>query len=323
MPRSKTSPHYSYSQPLLQAMVALTGGKPNVKVRNMDAAAKACEIMGITLDAHGKQEQTGQWWTVRWATLAMLDHKTTGLMDFPIKGWWVLTPAGAKSSGGAPLVDAPNVIAEAEAVVAKPVAPVAPAPVAPEPLVAELLANIPDTIEQVVDSYLLSLQMASTPCFSNWSAKSDSCKGCALAAHCYEGMLTKLASLADDLPLYAVDATPAPAPQASAPVTFDPSNGTTAPTTARAPKAKLSAATAGLDPSVFAAPVQQAAAVAPLDTDNTPPTKVYKHIEMALIADANCVVCKQLIREGEMGAYSRKMGFAHIACARKAAGVTP
>lgn len=325
MPRSKTSPHYAYSQPLLQAMHALTGGKANVKVRNTDAAAKACELMGIQLDAHGKQEQTGQWWTVRWATLAMLDHKAQGLMDFPVKGWWCLTDAGVKSVG-TPLVDALAAIDEAEAVLAafKPAKVDAPAPVVaptpdptPAPQVAELLTNIPETVAQVVDSYLLTLQMAATPCFGNWSAKSDSCKGCVLAGRCYEGMLTKLATLAADLPLVEqVKQTIPWSTQATKP----------AETTVTTTVSGLSAATAALDPSVFGTAVAAKVAAPPLgDAPNAVPTTTKTNfVEMALIADANCVHCKQVIREGELGAYSRKTGFAHVGCVQKLVqGVKP
>jgi len=301
-------------------MHALTGGKANVKVRNVDAAAKACELMGFTIDTHGKQEQTGQWWTVRWATLAMLDHKTTGLMDFPVKGWWVLTPAGAAAANGTPFTVAPVAPTPAPvAPVAPAPAPVAVAPAAPAPAVVELLTNIPDTTDQLVDSYLLSLQMAATPCFGNWSAKSDSCKGCVLASRCFDGMLTKLADMADSLPLVEQPKQTIPwsTTQAAPQAAMASSAHATQTTKSKVP---LSAATAALDPSAFGVAVQAAAVnPPPLDVDNTPPTP--KYVEMALIADANCVHCGKVIREGEMGAYSRKKGFAHVACVNK--GVKP
>lgn len=278
MPRAKTSPHYDYVQPLLDAMYALTGGQANVKVQNTEAAAKACEILGTTLEAHGKQDQTDQWWTVRWASLAMLDLKAKGLMSFPIKGWWVLTEEG---------VQAANPPSGSNTPVAAPVA----APVAPVALnaqVAEMLESIPDTAEQVVDSYLLGLQMAATPCFGNWSPKSDPCNRCALKGRCYEGMLAKLADMADSLPLVEQPAPPPPPP---------------------AQAFKPSAATATLDTNAFSTTVK-----AGLNNNKSNMSEGF--VEMALMADARCTICGKDIPEGQQGAYNRKHGFAHVACAR-------
>lgn len=338
MPRAKTSPHYQYSQPLLAAMHILTGGNPNTRVRHLDATAKMCELLGINIDAHGTQEGTNQYWTVRWASLAMLDHKNAGLMNYPSKGWWVLTPAGVAAAAGVPVkaildaadavvapkvaaivAEAETVIAQAEVVVAKPVnveLPPAPEPQAVEafvatagPVLADLDAILPPSIEQAVDAYFLGLQMAATPCFSQWSGRSDSCKSCPLAAKCYDALLAKMASMADDLTRE--ENKPAPVMVTS---------------TASTPDLKMSAATAALkNPMKADKPTDLG-----LDLDSTPAVKTKTTafnmagmIEMVAAGEAKCVCCGGLIAQGEKAAYTRKSGFAHIACANKTAGVTP
>lgn len=310
MPRAKTSPHYQMHAPLLAAMHNLTHSKAGVKVRHVDATEEMCDLMGIRLDTHGKQDQTGQYWTVRWASLAMLDLKAKGLMDYPAKGWWVLTPAGAAQTVVTTPLTAPAPAAAPAAPVVAPAAPVVEA-VKPEPLpevappapvvveAAELLAYVPEPVEAVVDSYLLNLQMAAVPCFGSWSAKSEVCKVCPLASRCYEGMLAKLAALADELPLVA--AAPAKAP--------------TAPTTS-----KLSAATATLPAGLVGKPAKADDEVV-LDLDSTPATKVAPakaatpaFLKMEAASEVQCSVCKGTIAKGTSAAYSRKSGFSHIAC---------
>jgi len=327
MPRIKTSPHYQFSQPLLNAMNALTNGKANVRVRHIDATTKMCELLGISLDHHGKQEQTGQFWTVRWASLAMLDHKASGLMDYPSKGWWVLTPAGVAQvaayngmTTSTPV--APVVVASVAP--AAPVAPVvkaAPAPVTVEvpevqepqaveafvaaagPALADLDAMIPPSVEQLVDSYFVTLQMASTACFSQWSGRSDSCKSCPLASKCYDAFLVKMAMAANELAVEEAAPAITPVPKGVAP----------------------SIATAGLNINSQSA---KKADDLKLDLDSTPPVKakasgfqVAGMIEMVAAGEAKCVVCGGIIAQGEKAAYSRKSGFAHTACANK--GGTP
>lgn len=337
MPRAKTSPHYQYSQPLLAAMHLLTGGNPNTRVRHIDATAKMCEMLGITLDAHGTQAGTNQFWTVRWASLAMLDHKNAGLMDYPSKGWWILTPAGVAAAAAVPvkaILDAADAVvapkvevvveavaAPAEVLIAKPVnveLPTVPEPQAVEafvatagPALADLDAILPPSVEQAVDAYFLGLQMAATPCFSQWSGRSDSCKTCPLAGKCYDALLAKMAVMADDLTRE--ENKPAPIMVTS---------------TAGTPDLKMpaSAATAALkNPMKADKPTDLG-----LDLDSTPAVKpkagsfnVAGMIEMVAAGEAKCACCGGVIAQGEKAAYSRKSGFAHISCANKSAGVAP
>ena len=342
MARTKISPHYSYPDPLLAAMYALTGGQTNVKIRHVDATAKLCELIGTTIDAHGKQDKTNQFWTVRWASLAMLDLKAKGMMDYPAKGWWVLTEAGVKAASvlnvsqkqgdaaviravaaGPDLMDtktreilgtAVQIVTAAPATkVVKAVSAVVTATPATQPKqgqAGELLEFIPETVAQVVDSYLLGLQMAATVCFGSFSAKSDVCKSCLLAGKCYEGMLTKLALLADDLPLV----------EAPKPVEVPKPTAPTGVTGGLSPSA--------LPPGVFGSVVKQAVASTPtptvdLDLDSTPATKVKakstgtQYFKMVAAADSQCIHCKGVITKGADAAYSRAVGFVHLACANK------
>lgn len=315
MTRAKTSSHHGYVKPLLIAMHNLSGGMADVKVRNTVASKETCRILGVEPDAFGNKESSGLPYTFEWTSRAMLENRAAGLMTFPVKGWWVLTPAGVAEAkmllGLQPIVEeAKAVIAEAEAVVAK------PTKVKADPEV-EVLDYIPQTIDEAVDAYFLQLQMAATPCFGNWSPKSDACKGCSLASRCYSGMLAKLAELADGLPLVEEPKQTIPW---STPATATPA----VPTEGASSKPVVSPAMAALDPSVFTtSTAKEAAKVADqLPTDSTPPTAFKAgYVEMEVVAEAKCIRCQGAIAKGEKAAYTRKTGFAHIGCANSAAGV--
>jgi hypothetical protein len=317
MPRIKTSPHYQFAQPLLQAMYDLTGGQANVKINHKAATEATCKLMGLSLDSNGSQPATGQFWNVRWTSLAMLDHRKDGLMDYPVKGQWVLTPKGVSKLSGSVVASALAAIDEAEKVieatkparVAKAVAAPVAAPVVETPAP---LAIDPDMLETptedgaAADHYLLSLQLKDATCFGYWTPKSEACKACPLATRCADAkhaVLAKLAAkLAADAKTAKAVAPAAPAvPAAPAPTTATPvvpmplytgATTTEAPTTATAPKATAPATVA---------------------VKTATPTN-HHFVEVPVIAAIRCSVCSTMINADEVAAYAKTAGFVHKHC---------
>jgi hypothetical protein len=322
MARTKTSPHHSYKTPLMAAMMALTGGKANVKVKNADASEKACEIMGVAIDAHGKQAQTGQWWTVRWCTLAMLELKQAGLMDFPTKGWWVLTQAGVDLNQ-----DGVDAVAyySAEAPVAAPVAP-APTPVAPVAvstapvaLTAAVAAALAVAAPVVVPApeapapVVVTAPVSTAPVPAPVPAKGRP-KAVATVPVATE-------EPAEEVDPYLITV------QMQATKCFshwsaDSSQCKGCPLATKCYRALLAVLSGLADTLPLVAdptPVAMPAPPAPV-VPEVPVTAPAGYIEMAVAADTVCIYCQQGMPKGTTGAYARKKGFSHLDCARKAEG---
>ena len=300
--RTKTSPHHQFSVPLLQAMYALTGGKANVKVKHTAAVEATCQTLGLTLDSNGVQPQTGQQWNVRYTSLAMLDHRKSGLMDFPVKGWWVLTEAGVQVAAGEPPVEelAPVVTPEPPKA-SKHTKPAEKVPVLPVQKAAPVSTPPvqPPRVADIVDSYLLSLQIQGSSCFGYWSSQSSVCQGCSLAPRCEDAKFNTMAGIASTL--LAEEATrKAEAEKAQRELEL---------------AAKRAASPAPVNPAPTPAQVKPTPATpgpgpkGPLDFGMS--------LELTVVADVLCAICNQTIPKGTVVFYSRKNGFAHKGCAAK------
>jgi hypothetical protein len=183
------------TKPALLKALADVAGAPSFNVPRDEVLPQVFAILGIDpadlgTDARGRSKAG------RLLNACFSELKKEGLVASPLRNQYALTDSGWAQATGNPVVELSNpVVSEA-----------APTPSAPAPV--RVATKAPVSGSSVAfrqgathsDPYILSLQIAKSPCFGvAYSSRAKTCAGCPVAALCQSARTARLSDLAAQL----------------------------------------------------------------------------------------------------------------------------
>jgi hypothetical protein len=186
------------TKPAILKALADLAGAAHTSVPRAEVRDSALAILGVTTDSLGTDAR-GRSKADRLINACFNDLKKSGLCDSPLRGKYALTDSGWTQATG--LTDGESDRIEAildncdEPTPTPTRLPVVTATSAPT-----TGSSVAFKREAAPDAYLLSLQIASSPCFGvAYSTRSKVCKGCPVATLCQSARAARLSELAAQL----------------------------------------------------------------------------------------------------------------------------